>query len=101
MRPICPARRLHAGVCEKNTPPEKNTRWTTSFQSTKSGAGLQFLLWDCRARACAQKECFVHRSQYHIYVICVYMCVYIYIYIYIYYFADRRKNEHIIYEHTT
>ena len=26
----------------KNTPPEKNTRWNISFQSTESGAGEQF-----------------------------------------------------------
>ena len=38
----------------KNTPPEKNTQWSTSFQSTESGAGKQFLLLDCRARACAK-----------------------------------------------
>ena len=30
----------------------------TSFQSTRSGAGLRVLLWDCRARACVKKECF-------------------------------------------
>ena len=28
-----------------------NRHWNTSFQSTKSGAGLQFLLLDCGARA--------------------------------------------------
>ena len=40
------------GVCEKNTPPEKNARWNISFQSTKSGAGEQFLL------SSHKKECF-------------------------------------------
>ena len=51
---------LHApsGVCEKNTPPEKNTCGKISFQSTKSGAGEQFLLQDCRARACAKGTLF-------------------------------------------
>ena len=38
----------------KNTSPEKNTRWKISFQSTKPRAGEQFLLLDCRARACAK-----------------------------------------------
>ena len=34
------------GVCEKNAPPEKSAHWTCGFQSTKSGAGEQFLdLW--------------------------------------------------------
>ena len=31
-------------VCERNTPPENKTHWNISFQGTKSGAGLQFLL---------------------------------------------------------
>ena len=39
------------GVCEKNTPPEKKTCEKIGFQSTKAGAGQQFLLLDCRARA--------------------------------------------------
>ena len=43
------------------TPPENNTRWNISFQSAKSGAGEQFLLLDCRARAC-QKECLSNPS---------------------------------------
>ena len=47
----------------KNTPPENNTHWNVSFQSTISGAGEQFLLWDCRARACAKKECLLHRHR--------------------------------------
>ena len=46
--------KVPTGVCEKNTPREKNTHWNVSVQSTKSGAGLQFLLWDCRAEACAK-----------------------------------------------
>ena len=44
----------NTGVCEKSTPPEKSTHRNTSFQSTKSGAGEQFLLLHCRARACAK-----------------------------------------------
>ena len=35
-------------------PPENTTHCNISFQSTKSGAGEQFLLLDCRARACAK-----------------------------------------------
>ena len=35
----------------KNTPPEKNTGGKTGFQSTKSGAGEQFLLLDFMAKA--------------------------------------------------
>ena len=55
------------GVCEKSTPPEKNNRhWIVSFQSTKSGAGEQFLLLDCRARACA-KGALLRRHRYHRY----------------------------------
>ena len=42
------------GVCGQINPWEKNTHGNMSCQSTKSGAGLQFLLWDCRARACAK-----------------------------------------------
>ena len=34
----------HTGVCEKNTPPEKNECGKTSFQSAKSGAGKQLPL---------------------------------------------------------
>ena len=40
-----------AGVCDKNTPPEKGTGRTIRLQSTKSEAGEQFLLLDCRAEA--------------------------------------------------
>ena len=29
----------NTGVCEKNTPLDKNGHWNVSFQSTKSGAG--------------------------------------------------------------
>ena len=32
------------GVCEKNTPPEKNTLGKTGFQSIKSGGGEQLTL---------------------------------------------------------
>ena len=31
---------ITTGVCDKNTPPENDTHWNISFQSTKSGAGL-------------------------------------------------------------
>ena len=41
---------------KKNTPPEFVIHGHMSFQSTKSGAGLQFLLRDCRARACSKRE---------------------------------------------
>ena len=41
-------------VCEKNTPPEKKTCGKSSFQSTKSGAGEQFLPLDCFAKARAK-----------------------------------------------
>ena len=47
---------------KENTPREKNTQWSTSFQSTTSEAGEQFLLKDCRARACAKGVCF-HRHR--------------------------------------
>ena len=39
------------GVCEKHTPLDDKTGGDISFQKTKSGAGLQFLLLDCKARA--------------------------------------------------
>ena len=39
---------------EKNTPPKDRTRWKISFDSTKSGAGEQFLLLDCRGQAPVQ-----------------------------------------------
>ena len=45
-------------VCEKRTPPGKNILVKTSFQSTKSGGGEQFLPLDCRATARA-KETFL------------------------------------------
>ena len=35
------------GVCEKNTPLDKKMGGEISFQKTKSGAGLQFLLLGC------------------------------------------------------
>ena len=38
-------------VSVKNTPPEKKTVGKMSFQSTKAGAGLQFLPLDCMAKA--------------------------------------------------
>ena len=42
---------LHTGVCEKNIPPDRKTCGKTSLKNTKSGAGEQFLLLDCRAKA--------------------------------------------------
>ena len=36
---------------KKNTPPEKKTHGNISFKNTKSKAGEQFLLRDCKARA--------------------------------------------------
>ena len=41
-------------VCDKNTPSERTTRANFGFGKTKSGAGEQFLLFDCRAGACAE-----------------------------------------------
>ena len=38
----------------KNTPLDKKTGGEISFQQIKSGAGLQFLLPDCKARACTK-----------------------------------------------
>ena len=52
--------RYNARVCEQNISPERRTQRNISFQNTKSGAGEQFLLQDCRARACA-KGVFFHR----------------------------------------
>ena len=46
------------GVCEKNTPPEKNTGWKISFENTKSRAGLQFLLVGRMAKARAKRSVF-------------------------------------------
>ena len=42
---------IHTGVCEKNTPPEKNTGGEISFESTESGAGEQFPPLDCKVDA--------------------------------------------------
>ena len=38
----------------KNTLPENDKHRNVSFQIANSGAGMQFLLMDCRARACAK-----------------------------------------------
>ena len=46
------------GVCEKNTPPEKEYG-NTSFKNTTSGAGEQFLLLDFKAKACTKGCLFV------------------------------------------
>ena len=53
------------GACERNTPPENTTPWNISFQSTKSGAGLQFLQLGRMAKAQA-KGVFFHRHRYDI-----------------------------------
>ena len=45
---------MNTGVSEENTPPEKTTRRKISCQSTKSGAGEQFLPLDCRATVSAR-----------------------------------------------
>ena len=51
--------RAPTGVRENNTPLERRIRENASLQSTKSGAGLQLLLWNCRAKRLEQKEsCF-------------------------------------------
>ena len=82
------------GVCEKNTPPPKKTFGKTSFQSTKSGSGEQFLLLDSRAWACAKGVClftdtgitamlFIQLHNLYVYINII-MYVYMYIYIYIY-----------------
>ena len=42
------------GVCEKNTPPEKKKDGNIGFGNTESGAGEQFLLLDCMAKARAK-----------------------------------------------
>ena len=39
-----PQRANDTGVCEQNTPPDKKTGWKIGFESTKSVAGLQFVL---------------------------------------------------------
>ena len=39
------------GVGETSTPPDKKTGWKISFESTKSRAGLQFLLSGPMAKA--------------------------------------------------
>ena len=39
---------------KNDTPSEKKRRGKTGFQSTKAGAGEQFLLLDCRATARAE-----------------------------------------------
>ena len=42
---------IHTSVCEKNTPPEKNTLGEMSSENTKSGAGEEFMLLCCKERA--------------------------------------------------
>ena len=43
---------------EKNTPPEKKALGKIGFQSTKSGAGEQFLPLDCMATGRVKGMCF-------------------------------------------
>ena len=43
--------RAARGVCEQDAPPEKKTYGKTTSQSTKSGAGEQFLLQPYEAEA--------------------------------------------------
>ena len=45
----------HNGVCEKSTPPEKNTLGTPNLKNTKSGGGEEFMLLSCRAEAHAKR----------------------------------------------
>ena len=42
---------LQVSVGKTNTPPENDAHWKISFQSTNSGAGEQFMLLDCMAKA--------------------------------------------------
>ena len=42
---------LAAGVCKKNTPPEKKTLGKTGLKNTTSGAGEELFLLCCRAEA--------------------------------------------------
>ena len=49
---------LGTGVCERNTPPEKNTHGNLSFKNTKQGAGEQFLPQNCMAKAFGKGVCF-------------------------------------------
>ena len=60
-----------AGVCENNTPPERKILGNISLKDTKSGAGEEFMLQDCRARACS-KGVFFHRHGYLFHVASVY-----------------------------
>ena len=41
---------IFTGVCEMNTPSDKNTGWKVSFDNIESGAGLQFLPQGCMAK---------------------------------------------------
>ena len=50
------------GGGQKNIPTENWTRGKTAFRSTESGAGEQFLLLDCRAKA--RTQIFVHCHRY-------------------------------------
>ena len=51
----------------KNTPLDKKTGWKISFENTKSGAGLQFLLQGHMAKAHGQGVLF-HRHRFHHYL---------------------------------
>ena len=48
---------------KKNTPPDKKTRGKSSFKTTKSGAGEEFLLLWCKATT-RVKGVFFHRHWY-------------------------------------
>ena len=56
----------------KSTPSDNYRYWKIGFQSTKSGAGLQFLPLNCRARA-RREGVFFHRHRHH-------CCSYLYTY---------------------
>ena len=92
-----------SGVCGKNTPPDEETGWTVSSEITKSRAGFQFLLLDCKAKAHV-KEVFFFTDRLHARTrrgerpwetaaeslgespsgSDIYIYIYIYVYIYIY-----------------
>ena len=55
----------HTGVCAKNTPPDEKTCGNISLQNTKSGAGEQFLLLCCGAKA-RSKGVLFHRHLHHV-----------------------------------
>ena len=72
---------IYTGVCEKNTPPDKISPRSASFQSPKSCAGEQFLLLDCRAKASTKGVLYIYIYIYLL--ICLSMCLFVYVYVYI------------------